>query len=100
MSIEDGKADGTELHKVSVKIPPFWIDKLGIWFYQVEVQFKISGITAEETKFNYLISQWDPKILENVWDIIRCDNQTKYTDSNTRLFNLFKENENARIFNV
>ncbi|GBN21598.1 Transposon Tf2-11 polyprotein [Araneus ventricosus] len=97
MSIENGKADGTELHKVSVKIPPFWIDKPEIWFYQVEAQFKISGITAEETKFNYLISQLDPKFVENVWDIIRSDSQTKYTDSKTRLLNLFKESENARI---
>ncbi|GBN72817.1 hypothetical protein AVEN_263533-1 [Araneus ventricosus] len=97
MSIEDGKADGTELHKVSVKIPPFWIDKPEIWFYQVEAQFKISGITAEETKFNYLISQLDPKFVENVWDIIRSDSQTKYTDFKTRLLNLFKESENARI---
>ncbi|GBO41912.1 hypothetical protein AVEN_76804-1 [Araneus ventricosus] len=97
MSNEDGKADGTELHKVSIKIPPFWIDKPEIWFYQVEAQFKISGITAEETKFNYLISQLDPKFVENVWDIIRSDSQTKYTDSKTRLLNLFKESENARI---
>ncbi|GBL79712.1 hypothetical protein AVEN_116358-1 [Araneus ventricosus] len=97
MSIEGGKADGTELHKVSVKIPPFWIDKQEIWFYQVEAQFKISGITAEETKFNYLISQLDPKFVENVWDIIRSDSQTKYMDSKTRLLNLFKESENARI---
>ncbi|GBO25889.1 Transposon Ty3-I Gag-Pol polyprotein, partial [Araneus ventricosus] len=97
MSIEGGKADGTELHKVSVKIPSFWIDKPEIWFYQVEAQFKISGITAEETKFNYLISQLDPKFVENVWDIIRSDSQTKYTDSKTRLLNLFKESENARI---
>ncbi|GBM21292.1 hypothetical protein AVEN_149874-1 [Araneus ventricosus] len=97
MSIEDGKADGTELHKVSVKFPPFWIDKPEIWFYQVEAQFKISGISAEETKFNYLISQLDPKFVENVWDIIRSDSQTKYTDSKTRLLKLFKESENARI---
>ncbi|GBN60004.1 hypothetical protein AVEN_219810-1 [Araneus ventricosus] len=97
MSIEGGKADGTELRKVSVKIPPFWIDKPEIWFYQVEDQFKISGITAEETKFNYLISQLDPKFVENVWDIIRSDMQTKYTDSKTRLLNLFKENEKSRI---
>ncbi|GBO35997.1 Transposon Ty3-I Gag-Pol polyprotein, partial [Araneus ventricosus] len=97
MSIEDGKAVGTELHKVSVKIPPFWIDKPEIWFYQVEAQFKISDITAEETKFNYLISQLDPKFVENVWDIIRSDSQTKYTDSKTILLNLFKDSENARI---
>ena len=52
------KTDGTEdlanatleLNKVSVKIPPFWIDKPEIWFDQVEAQFKISGIKTEDTK--------------------------------------------------
>ncbi|GBM73448.1 hypothetical protein AVEN_64747-1 [Araneus ventricosus] len=96
MSIGDGKADGTRLHKASVKIPPFWIDKPEIRFYQVGAQFKISGITAEATKFNYLISQLDPKFVENVWDIISSDSQTKYTDSKTRLLNLFKESKNAK----
>ncbi|GBM80079.1 hypothetical protein AVEN_21796-1 [Araneus ventricosus] len=97
MTIVDGKADGTELHTVSVKIPPFWINKPEIWFYQVEAQFKISSITAEETKFNYLISQLDPKFVGNIWDIIRSDSQINYMDSKSRLLNLFKESENARI---
>ncbi|GBM40300.1 hypothetical protein AVEN_23868-1 [Araneus ventricosus] len=89
--------DETELHKVNVKISPFWIDKPKIRFHQVEAQFKISGIIAEETKINYLISQLDPKVVENVWDIISSDSQTKYMNSKTRLLNLFKESENARI---
>lgn len=97
MTVDDEKDAASELHKVSVKIPPFWIDKPEIWFYQVEAQFRISNISAEETKFNYLVSQLDPKFVENIWDIISSGSQTKYSDSKARLLNLFKESESARI---
>lgn len=86
-----------ELNKVSIKIPPFWTDKPEIWFYQVEAQFNINEITREETKFNYLVAQLEPKYVENIWDIISSDSLTKYSDSKTRLLNLFKESENVRI---
>ncbi|UYV81197.1 K02A2.6-like, partial [Cordylochernes scorpioides] len=86
-----------EACKVSIKIPPFWTDKPEIWFYQVEAQFNINAITSEETKFNYLIAQLEPKYIENVWDIITLDNKFKYTESKTRLLNIFKDSESVRI---
>lgn len=86
-----------ELCKVSVKIPPFWMDRPEIWFFQVEAQFKISGIVAEETKFNYLVSQLEPKYVENIWDIVTSNSATKYSESKTRLLELFKESESTRI---
>lgn len=87
----------SEVHKVSIKIPPFWIDRPEIWFYQVEAQFRINGIVSEETQFNYLVSQLEPKFVENIWDIIKNDSKVKYTDSKTRLLELFKESESTRI---
>lgn len=86
-----------EASAVSVKIPPFWTDRPEIWFYTVEAQFKIAGITAEETKFNYLVAQLDPKFVENIWDIIKDTNPNKYTAAKERLTSIFKESENARI---
>ncbi|UYV70018.1 hypothetical protein LAZ67_7001483, partial [Cordylochernes scorpioides] len=86
-----------EINKVSIKIPPFWTDKPEIWFYQVEAQFNINAITSEETKFNYLIAQLEPKYIENVWDIITLDSKFKYTESKTRLLNIFKDSESVRI---
>ena len=47
----------------SVKIHPFWMDGLEICFFQLEAQFKINEIVSEETKFNYLVSQLEPKNL-------------------------------------
>ncbi|GFX96742.1 uncharacterized protein TNCV_1647771 [Trichonephila clavipes] len=82
---------------VSIKIPPFWTDRPEIWFYQVEAQFQISRISLEETKFHYLVSQLEPKYVENIWDIVNSKSATKYTDSKNRLLSLFKESENLRI---
>ncbi|GFS93691.1 uncharacterized protein TNCV_798241 [Trichonephila clavipes] len=82
---------------VSIKIPPFWTDRPEIWFYQVEAQFQISRISLEETKFHYLVSQLEPKYVENIWDIVNSKSDTKYTDSKNRLLSLFKESENLRI---
>lgn len=87
-----------EAAAVSIKIPPFWIDKPEIWFYQVEAQFHIGKITEEETKFNYLVAQLEPRLLENIWDIIKDNAEDKkYTTAKNRLLATFKESENKKI---
>ncbi|GFS55036.1 uncharacterized protein TNCV_2441241 [Trichonephila clavipes] len=50
-----------------------------------------------KTKFHYLVSQLEPKYVENIWDIVNSKSDTKYTDSKNRLLSLFKESENLRI---
>jgi len=52
----EGGGDIVQRHvdKVSVKLPPFWAENPETWFVQVEAQFEIANITAEQTKFNYL----------------------------------------------
>ncbi|GFX53757.1 retrovirus-related Pol polyprotein from transposon opus [Trichonephila clavipes] len=64
---------------------------------ELEAQFQISRISLEETKFHYLVSQLEPKYVENIWDIVNSKSDTKYTDSKNRLLSLFKESENLRI---
>lgn len=56
--------------KVAVKLPPFWPDRPAIWFAQVEAQFIISGISADLTKFNYVVAQLDTRVIGEVEDII------------------------------
>lgn len=94
------QSDGTnssETMKVSVKIPPFWVDKPEIWFYQIEAQFNINGIKNEDTKFNYIVSQMEPKYIDTIWDIITDKAENKYSLAKERLLNVFKESENKRI---
>ncbi|GFU56964.1 peptidase A2 domain-containing protein [Trichonephila clavipes] len=82
---------------ISIKVPPFLTDRSEIWFDQVEAQFQISRISLEETKFHYLVTQFEPKYVENIRDIVNSKSDTKYTDSKNRLLSLFKESENLRI---
>lgn len=86
-----------EASAVSVKIPPFWTDKPEMWFFQVEAQFKIANITSEETKFNYLVAQLEPRYIENIWDIIKGDKTNKYTAAKERLLATFTESESKKI---
>ena len=55
---------------VSVKLPPFWPEKTGLWFAQAEAQFAIKGITVDKTKFSYVVSMLDDKTAAHAMDII------------------------------
>jgi len=58
------------VHKVAVKIPPFWNDEPELWFAQLEGQFILSGITQDSTKYSYVLSQLDSRQIKEVKDII------------------------------
>ncbi|UYV69361.1 hypothetical protein LAZ67_6003319 [Cordylochernes scorpioides] len=52
---------------------------------------------TENTKFNYLIAQLDPKYVENLWDIITSKEINKYSEAKERLLRIFKDGESKRI---
>ena len=66
-----------------------------ISFFQDEAQFKLNVIISKEIKFNYLVSQLEPKYVENIWDIVASNSTTKYSKSKTRLLDLFKKKPKA-----
>lgn len=98
-SVEKPSNEKYEANKISVKIPPFWKVKPEIWFLQVEAQFSIANITQDQTKFNYLVAQLEPKVVENIWDIIQSDRNDKYMAAKNRLLSTFKESEEKVLKN-
>lgn len=86
-----------EVGRISVKMPPFWEKNPEVWFIQVEAQFAISRVSAEDTKFNHLLAQLDPKYLEHILDIISGESETKFTDAKKRFLDVFKTSEETKL---
>lgn len=60
----------SETYRVGVRIPPFNMEKPGLWFSQMEAQFALSNIKTDETKFFYIIGNLDPQYACEVEDVI------------------------------
>ena len=83
---------------VSVKLPPFWPTDTELWFVQAEAQFRNRGITAEKTKFDYVVSMLDVRTARRVMDIIKTPPAASpYTALKTRLSKAFELSDSEKV---
>ena len=83
---------------VSVKLPTFWPNEAELWFAQAEAQFQNRGITAEKTKYNYVVSMLDVKTAKQVMDIIRTPPAANpYTTLKARLSKAFALSDSEKV---
>ncbi|XP_054257400.1 uncharacterized protein LOC128982465 [Macrosteles quadrilineatus] len=86
------------VNRVAVKLPPFWPERPSLWFCQVDSQFLISGITNDDTKFHYVVSQLDTGIAAEVEDIITNPPQgDKYGHLKKKLIERLSASEEQRV---
>lgn len=67
---QDGGEAHLETFRVGVRVPPFYPEKPSLWFSQMEAQFALSNIKADETKFYYVTGHLDPQYASEVQEII------------------------------
>ncbi len=84
--------------RVAVKTPPVWRDNIELWFSNIESQFALAAITADDTKFHYVVSALDSELSSFVADIItNPPAENHYVALKKRLIDQFSDSESARI---
>ncbi|KAK4877480.1 hypothetical protein RN001_009986 [Aquatica leii] len=87
-----------EVHRVHMKIPPFWASDSEMWFAQVESHFRISGISSDETKYGYIASSLEAKYACEVRDILTKPPQTNcYEALKTELIKRLSATDEQRM---
>lgn len=79
-----------EQNAVSLKLPTFWTSHPQVWFAQAEAQFAIRKITADETKYCYVLSALDQSTATRLLDLInQPPRENKYKAMRDRLVDTF-----------
>ena len=94
----------TQQHAVSLKLPEFWTSHPRVWFLQTEAQFALRKVTADNTKYFYLVAALDQDSAQRVIDLLEDPPRDhKYLALKKRLLDTFDLSDNeraARLLNM
>lgn len=87
-----------EISRINTKVPPFWKNNPTLWFCQLESQFLTNGISAEKTRYHFIVGSIESEILSQVSDIIINPPQEKpYSTLKQRLLERYADSEEKRL---
>ena len=79
-----------DTNAVALKLPAFWVDHPRVWLQQAEAQFALKNITADVTKYHYVVAALDQSIALRVIDVLEDPPQHgKYDNLRRRLTDVF-----------
>ena len=80
----------SEVSAVSLKLPEFWLEDPEIWFLRVEAQLRSKSITADQTKFDYVVTALDNRAAAEVKAVlVHLPEQDKYAAIKKALLSAF-----------
>ena len=75
---------------VTLKLPAFWTSQPQVWFQQAEAQFTIRNITADQTKYAYIVAALNHDTAGRLLDLLRAPpTEGKYAAIKARLTKTF-----------
>ena len=84
-------------HAVSLKLPTFWTSQPEVWFAQAEAQFNLRGITADDTKYFYVLAALDQQTATHLLNLIsRPPVDDRYKKLKDRLIDNFGLSKHER----
>lgn len=87
-----------EIHRVAIKLPPFWDKSQELYFINIEAQFHVAGITQDTTKYYAVIAPLDVDVLTHISDIVmNPPAENKYTALKKHLISEFLDSEQKRL---
>ena len=98
-----GQDPGAAAFLGTVKLPEFWPDNTDLWFARADAQFRLKKVTAEQTKFDHVITMLDSKTAAQVMDILVTPPDLPYSVLKTRLtmtFALTTSEKASRILDM
>ena len=82
--------DPADTHAVGLKLPVFWVDHPRVWLLQAEAQFAVRNVTADNTKYHYVVAALDQAPALRVIDVLEDPPQhDKYENLKRRLTDIF-----------
>ena len=82
--------DPADTHAVGLKLPVFWADQPRVWLQQAEEQFAVRNVTADNTKYHYVVAALDQATALRVIDVLEDPPQhNNYDNLKRRLTYIF-----------
>jgi hypothetical protein len=98
VSTSDVQPTASLVTSISIKLPPYWPSDPALWFSQVEAQFTTRGITAEHTKYAYVVGSLQPEVAQEVRDLlINPPAEELYTKLKTELVKRTSASQQKRL---
>ena len=83
---------------ISLKLPPLWPPDPKIWFAQVEAQFGTRGISAQNTKYVYIVASLFPEFAAEGRDLIlKVPNTDPYVKLKEQLIKRTASSDQRRL---
>ena len=82
----------------SIRLPPFWPARPSTWFAQVENIFDLHAVATEAIRFNIVVANLEPRVVDEVHDIILSPPATTpYTILKQELINRLSRSRDQEV---